>query len=99
MNNPVHVQVQVVELHAVRVRSRDVDGHRDPGRVDAGLFLDDVNDCSRVPVGEPSVERWNTHNRQLTQPSQPPGDTKFDMEDECQRERKREGSRSVLVGR
>jgi hypothetical protein len=51
----IHVQVQVVELDAVRVRLGAVQLHPASERVD-GLVLDDVGDDLRVLLRDPAVE-------------------------------------------
>lgn len=61
VNNAVHVEVEVVELHAVGVRFRNVDGRRNAIGVLVGLFLDDFGDRKRVPIGQPTVERRHAH--------------------------------------
>lgn len=61
MDDPVHVEVQVVELHPVRVGPRGVDRPGDAAGVDERLLLDDVGDRARVPIGEPPVEGGDAH--------------------------------------
>ena len=63
VNDAVHVQVQVVELHAVGIRFRRVDWKRNAVVADGGVFLDDIGDGERVPVGEPPVKRWHSHSK------------------------------------
>lgn len=57
----VHIQVQVVELHAIRVRFRNVNGNKHPIRVLLGLFLHHVRNREWVPIGQPTVERGYAH--------------------------------------
>lgn len=61
MDDPVHVEVEVVEFEPVRVRPPQIDGDEDPSVDLHGLLLDHVRDRERVPIREPSVERWNSH--------------------------------------
>ena len=63
VNDAVHVQVQVVELHAVGIRFRRVDRQRNAVFGDGGVNLDGIGDGEWVPVGEPPVKRWHSHSR------------------------------------
>ena len=60
MNNPVHIQVQVVKLDPVRIGLRGVDRHLDATDT-VGHVLDAVHDGLRVAVGQPLEERRNSH--------------------------------------
>jgi len=55
VNDAVHVQVQVVELHAIRIRFRNINS------AVAGVLLHNVDDRERVPIREPPVKRWHSH--------------------------------------
>ena len=57
MNDAVHVQVQVVELHAIRIRFRNINSAVAAG----GVLLHNVDDRERVPIREPPVKRWHSH--------------------------------------
>lgn len=63
MDDGVHVEVEVVELEAVGVGAGEVEGERGAVGADDGLLLHDVGDGEWVSVGEPPVERGNTHRR------------------------------------
>lgn len=63
MDDAVHVEVEVVELEAVGVGAGEVEGEVGAVGADDGFLLHDVGDGERVPVGEPPVERRNTHRR------------------------------------
>jgi hypothetical protein len=58
MNDAVHVQVQIIELHAVRIRFRYVNVKRNTA---GGCFLHDIDNRSRVSIREPPVKRWHSH--------------------------------------
>lgn len=67
VDDPVHVEVEVVELDAVGVRARRVDG-RDPRRARARVgpeharrVLDAVDDDLGVALAEPAVEGGDPH--------------------------------------
>ena len=68
MDDPVHVQVEVVEFLAVRVGRARVHGARRAVRLE-GLIFDHVLDDERVLLREPPVERGDTHRRSLTPPA------------------------------
>ncbi|GMN61991.1 hypothetical protein TIFTF001_031088 [Ficus carica] len=61
VNNIVHVEVEVVKLHAVGVRFRNVNGRRNAIGVLVGFFLDDFKDQEWVPIGQLTVEHRHTH--------------------------------------
>ena len=62
MNDPVHIEVEVVELEAVGVGLGGVDG--DPDALDLdGLLLHHVHHHHRVLLRQPPVERRDTHLR------------------------------------
>ena len=57
VNDPIHVQVKIIKLHAVRVRSGDINLSPTLRR----LFFDHVHNGQMVPICEPPVKRWNPH--------------------------------------
>lgn len=63
MDDAVHVEVEVVELEAVGVGAGEVEGEGGAVGADDGLLLHGVGDGEWVSVGEPPVERRNTHRR------------------------------------
>lgn len=70
MDNPVHVEVQVIEFQAVRVRSRNVNWYRDAIRALPRLLFYDVDYGPRVPICKPPVKRRDSHGRRCV-PSGP----------------------------
>lgn len=56
MNDTVHVQVQVVELHAIWIRFGDIDGF-----AGGGFFLHHIGNGEWIAVGEPTVKGWDSH--------------------------------------
>lgn len=61
VNDAVHVQVQIVELHAIWIRFRRINGQRNAIIADGGKFLHYIGDRERVAVSEPPVKRWHSH--------------------------------------
>ena len=71
VDDAVHVEVHVVELHAVGIRFRDIDMKR--WRCAAvegggGLFLDDIGDGEGIAVREPPIKRWDSHSSGSVRP-------------------------------
>lgn len=95
MDNPIHVEVEVVELDGVGIGLAGVDGDRDPVD-DDGLLLDDVDHDHRVLLGQPSVERGHAH---LGNPEQSRGSRIANGSDDAGREggrrKKREATASA----
>ena len=60
VNDTIHIQVQVVELDAVRVRRAGVHGTRRAVGL-PGLILDDVLDDEGVFLRQPAVEGGDSH--------------------------------------
>lgn len=60
VDDPIHVEIEVVELYAVRVRARGVGGDSD-AIDDLGSFLDHLHDGEGVAVDEPTVECGDPH--------------------------------------
>lgn len=92
MDDPIHVEVEVVELDAVGIGLAGVDGDRDPVD-DDGLLLDDVDHDHRVLLGQPPVERRHSH---LGNPEQSRGSRRTKegrTRRGSKREREREGGR------
>ncbi|WVY93771.1 hypothetical protein V8G54_032859, partial [Vigna mungo] len=48
---------QVVELHAIGIRFRNINSAVAGG----GVLLHNVDDRERVPIREPPVKRWHSH--------------------------------------
>lgn len=61
VDDAVHVQVEIVEFEAVRVRLGEIQGKGGAAHALGGLLLDHVRDRERVAIGEPSVEGRNSH--------------------------------------
>lgn len=61
MYNAVHVQVQVIELIAIRVGSRNVDWSGHAIWVLLRLFLHHVGDGEWVAIRQPAVKRGDAH--------------------------------------
>ena len=57
MDDTVHVQVQVIELHAIGIRFRDIDA----GVAGGGFIFHHIGNRERISVGEPPVEGWHSH--------------------------------------
>lgn len=63
MDDTVHVEIQIIKFEAVRVRSGDIYRNCVTTTRIGRFFFNDVANRLRVTVGEPSVERWNSHGR------------------------------------
>ncbi|KAJ8627279.1 hypothetical protein MRB53_020586 [Persea americana] len=63
MNDSIHVEIEIVEFHVVRVRLAGIDRDRDALDHDR-FFFDHVNNNQRILLCEPPIERWNPHLRQ-----------------------------------
>ncbi|RWW35014.1 hypothetical protein BHE74_00035410 [Ensete ventricosum] len=61
VDDAVHVQVEIVEFEAVRVRLGEIQGKGGTAHALSGLLLDHVRDRERVAIGEPSVKGRNSH--------------------------------------
>lgn len=60
MYDAVHVEIQIVELDAVRVRLRSISGH--PNSVnDRRRIFQHVDYWQWVPLDQPPVKRRNSH--------------------------------------
>lgn len=62
MNDAVHVQVQVVELHSVGIWRGRVNRQRNAVVGDGWFLFDYIGDREWVTVGEPPVKSWDSHN-------------------------------------
>lgn len=64
MDDTVHVEVEVVHLFAIWIRSADVDWNLNS--IDLlRLLLDDTRDDFGVFLREPSEKSWNTHVEEM----------------------------------
>uniref|UniRef100_A0A7C8YIY3 Uncharacterized protein n=1 Tax=Opuntia streptacantha TaxID=393608 RepID=A0A7C8YIY3_OPUST len=51
VDNPIHVQIQIIELHAIRVRPSHIDGIYDAILILPRLFLYHIGNRQRVSIG------------------------------------------------
>lgn len=62
MDDAVHVEVEIVEFDAVRVRSGGIHRKGEAIGADSRLLLDHVHYRERVAVREPPIERRHSHD-------------------------------------